>query len=121
MKVAVIGSRGLNIPIPEDAIPKETTQLVSGAANGIDRMARAFAIEHHIQILEVLPEFERFGRAAPLKRNEAIVDYADFVLAIWDGRSRGTKYVIDRCRKTGTPVRVLLADDAGNLTNMDEK
>ncbi len=121
MKVAIIGSRGLNIPIPQDAIPKETDQLVSGAANGIDRMARAFAIEHHIQILEVLPDYALFGRQAPLQRNDAIVDYADFVLAIWDGRSRGTKYVIDRCRKTGTPVRVLLADAQGKLTNIDEK
>ena len=64
---------------------------------------------------------EVFGRQAPLQRNDAIVDYADFVLAIWDGRSRGTKYVIDRCRKTGTPVRVLLADAQGKLTNIDEK
>ena len=121
MKVAIVGSRGLRVPVPENVIPAHTTQIVSGAANGIDRMARAYAIEHHIQILEVLPEFERFGRAAPLKRNEAIVDYADFVLAIWDGHSRGTKYVIDRCRKTGTPVRVLLVDVQGRLTNMDEK
>jgi len=121
MKVAVVGSRGLQIPIPENAVPAGTTQLVSGAANGIDRMARAFAIEHHIQILEVLPDYALFGRQAPLQRNDAIVDYADFVLAIWDGRSRGTKYVIDRCRATGTPVRVLLAGADGSLTNMDEK
>ena len=121
MKVAVVGSRALRVPIPEKAIPKETTLLVSGAANGIDRMARAFALEHHIRILEVLPDYALFGRQAPLQRNDAIVDYADFVLAIWDGRSRGTKYVIDRCRKTGTPVRVLLADEEGRLTNMDEK
>ena len=107
MKVAIVGSRGLRMPIPEDVIPKNTTQIVSGAANGIDRMARAFALAHHIQILEVLPDYARYGRRAPLMRNNRIVDYADYVIAIWDGSSPGTKYVIDRCRACGKPLRVI--------------
>ena len=107
MKVAIVGSRGLRIPIPADAIPKNTTQIVSGAANGIDRMARAFALEHHIQILEILPDYDRYGRRAPLMRNNSIIDYADYVIAIWDGRSPGTKYVIDRCRALQKPLRII--------------
>ena len=107
MKVAIIGSRGLRVPIPEDAIPKNTTRIISGAANGIDRMARAYALEHHIQLLEVLPDYERYGRRAPLMRNNSIIDDADYVIAIWDGSSRGTKYVIDRCRRLRKPLRVL--------------
>ena len=107
MKVAIVGSRGLRVPIPEDAVPKNTTQIISGAANGIDRMARAFALQHHIQLLEVLPDYVRYGRRAPLMRNNSIIDYADYVIAIWDGYSRGTKYVIDRCRASGKPLRVI--------------
>lgn len=117
MKVAIIGSRGLRVPVPEHVIPAQTTQIVSGAANGIDRMARAFALEHHIQILEVLPDYETYGRLAPLRRNDAIVDYADYVVALWDGKSRGTKYVIDRCHATGKKVQVICVD----MENMDEK
>ena len=107
MKVAIIGSRGLRVPIPEDAIPKNTTRIISGAANGIDRMARAYALEHHIPIYEVLPDYGRYGKVAPLRRNDAIIDAADYVLAIWDGKSRGTAYVIDRCRRLRKPLRVL--------------
>ena len=107
MKVAIVGSRGLRVPIPAEAIPKNTTQIVSGAANGIDRMARAFALEHHIQILEILPDYARYGRRAPLMRNNSIIDYADYVIAIWDGKSAGTKYVIDRCRALDKPLRVI--------------
>ena len=107
MKVAIVGSRGLRVPIPEDAVPKNTTQIISGAANGIDRMARAYALEHHIQLLEVLPDYERYGRRAPLMRNNSIIDDADYVIAIWDGRSPGTKYVIDRCRALQKPLRII--------------
>lgn len=107
MKVAIVGSRGLRVPIPEEAIPKNTTQILSGAANGIDRMARAFALAHHIPIHEVLPDYGRYGRSAPLRRNDAIIDAADYVLAIWDGKSSGTAYVIARCRRLKKPLRVL--------------
>lgn len=107
MKVAIIGSRTLRLPIPADAVPKSTTLILSGAANGIDRMARLFAQEHHIPIHEVLPDYARYGRAAPLRRNDAIIDAADYVLAFWDGKSRGTAYVINRCRRLKKPLRVL--------------
>ena len=107
MKVAIIGSRTLRLPIPEDAVPKSTTLILSGAATGVDRMARSFALEHHIPIHEVLPDYARYGRSAPLRRNDAIVDAADYVLAFWDGKSRGTAYVIDRCRRLKKPLRVL--------------
>ena len=107
MKVAIIGSRSLRQPIPEDVVPKSTTLILSGAAEGTDRMARAFALEHHIPIHEVVPDYARFGRSAPLRRNDTIVDAADYVLAFWDGKSRGTAYVIDRCRKQNKPLRVL--------------
>ncbi len=107
MKVAIIGSRTLRLPIPEDAVPKSTTLILSGAATGVDRMARAFALEHHIPIHEVLPDYARYGRSAPLRRNDAIVDAADYVLAFWDCKSRGRAYVIDRCRRLKKPLLVL--------------
>ena len=106
MRVAIIGSRELDIDIPEDAVPKTATQIISGAACGIDRSARAFALAHQIQILEVLPDYAAFGRQAPLRRNENIIALADLVVAFWDGKSRGTKYVIDRCRAMGKPLKV---------------
>ena len=59
---------------------------------------------------EVMPEYERFGRAAPLKRNITIIENADLVLAFWDGKSRGTKFVIDSCEKLGVEVRVIRLD-----------
>ena len=42
-------------------------------------------------------------------RDLEIIDNADFVLAFWDGKSRGTKFVIDNCRKINKPIRVLIS------------
>lgn len=106
MKVAVIGSRGLEIEHLEEYLPKETTEIISGGAKGIDACARNYAKSHGIKLTEILPEYEKFGRAAPLKRNDQIIERADLILAFWDGKSRGTRYVIEACQKRGKAVWV---------------
>lgn len=108
MKVAVIGSRGLAVNNLEKYLSKETTEIVSGGARGIDTCAREYAVRNNIKLTEFLPEYERYGRSAPIKRNLLIIDYADYVLAFWDGKSHGTKYVIDNCKKKNKRVRVLI-------------
>ena len=109
MKVAVIGSRGLTVNDLGKYLPEDTTEIVSGGAKGIDTCARKYALTHNIKLTEFLPEYEKFGRIAPLKRNLQIIEYADIVLAFWDGKSRGTKYVIDNCKTMGVEVRVHIA------------
>ena len=106
MKVAVIGSRGLRVDHLENYLPEGTTEIVSGGARGIDTCARNYAQQHGLKLTEFLPEYGRYGRGAPLRRNITIIEYADQVLAFWDGQSRGTKYVIDNCKKRNIPVTV---------------
>ena len=110
MKIAIIGSRGLHVNDLEKYLPENVTEIVSGGARGIDSDARAYAQAHGIPLKEFLPEYEKYGRSAPLKRNLLIIEYDDVVLAFWDGQSRGTKYVIDRCRKIGAEVRIYIMD-----------
>ena len=109
MKVAVIGSRGLTIA--EDLgqlMPEGVTEIVSGGARGIDTCAKEYALANGLKLTEFLPDYELYGRAAPLMRNEIIVDYADVVFAFWDGQSRGTAYVIRKCRELNKPCRVFV-------------
>lgn len=106
MKVAVIGSRGLIVENLEKYLPAGTEEIVSGGARGIDSCAKAYAEKNGLRYTEFLPEYDKYGRAAPIRRNDLIVDYADLVLAFWDGTSRGTGYVIDYCHRTGKPVRI---------------
>lgn len=106
MKVAVIGSRTLNIFDLDKYLPCEATEIVSGGAKGIDLCAQNYAHKKRIPLTEFLPEYEKYSRAAPIKRNIKIVEYSDCVVAFWDGKSRGTKYVIDYCKKIGKKICV---------------
>ncbi len=108
MRVAVVGSRGLRVECLEEYLPEDTTEIVSGGARGVDASARDYALRHGLKLTEYLPEYNRYGRGAPLRRNITIIENADIVLAFWDGRSKGTKYVIDNCRKRNIPVTVHL-------------
>lgn len=110
MKVAVIGSRGLTVSDLGKYLPENTTEIVSGGAKGVDTSAREYALSHGIKLTDFLPEYTKYGRSAPLKRNITIIEYSDIVIAFWDGKSRGTKFVIDNCRKLGVEVRVYIID-----------
>ena len=99
MKVGVIGSRGLTVDNLEQYLPEDTTEIVSGGAKGIDTCAREYALSHDIKLTEFLPEYSRYGRGAPLKRNLQIIIYSDL-------ESKGTKNVIENCKKLNVKVDV---------------
>ncbi len=104
MKVAVVGSRGLSISNLEAYLPEDTTEIISGGARGVDTSARNYAISHGLKLTEFLPDYEAYGRSAPLKRNITIIENADLVIAFWDGKSHGTKFVIDSCNRRNIPL-----------------
>ena len=107
MRIAVIGSRNLEVKNLGEYLPCECDEIVSGGAKGVDTSAANFARESGIRLTEFLPDYEKYGRAAPIVRNREIVDYADIVIAFWDGESRGTLSVIKYCEKTGVPCKVV--------------
>ena len=109
MKIALIGSRNLIVKDLGRYLPENVTEIVSGGARGIDTCAREYAKSHGIKLTEFLPEYEKYGRSAPLKRNLKIIDYADLIIAFWDGQSRGTKFVIDNCKKRNKKVTVIIS------------
>ncbi len=105
MKVAVVGSRNLVVLLSE-CIPAGTTEILSGGARGVDTCARIYAEENGIPYREFPPEYDKYGKKAPLKRNDLLIDSADLVLVFWDGRSRDVKYVIDKCRERNKPAQI---------------
>lgn len=109
MKIAIVGSRGLKVSNLDHYLPDGVTEIVSGGAKGIDTCAKEYAISNGIKLTEYLPEYEKYGRSAPLKRNITIIENADLVLAFWDGASHGTKFVIDNCKSRGIPVKVFVS------------
>lgn len=103
MKVAIVGSRTIEDVDIGRYLNDNCTVIISGRAKGIDSCAAKYANKNQIPLVEILPEYDKYGKAAPIKRNEIIVNMADEVLVFWDGRSKGTLSVIKYCQKTDKP------------------
>ena len=107
MKLAIIGSRGLHVESFEEYLPEGVTEIVSGGAKGIDTDAERYANANGIKMTVFKPQYSKYKGGAPHIRNKEIVNYADEVLAFWDGSSRGTKNVIEYCREVKKMVTVI--------------
>ena len=109
MKVAIIGTRSasLNIaPLILPYVPKETTEIISGGAKGVDQAAAKIAESLSLPFHVFLPDYSRYGKRAPLVRNLEIIRDSDEVLAFWDGSSRGTMHCIAECIRCGKPIQI---------------
>lgn len=107
MKLLIAGSRKIEKFDFKKYIPLETDLIISGGAKGIDTLAEQFAAHHGIATEIYRPRYDLYGRAAPLKRNETMVDRADQVLVVWDGTSSGSKYTMEYAKKKGKPLYVV--------------
>ncbi len=107
MKVAIIGSRDIETDITP-FVPAETTEIISGGARGVDSLAEQYAKAHGIPFTLVKPEYKLLGKHAPLARNVEIVRRAELVVAIWNGKSKGTRNTIQTAKELGRQVRVYL-------------
>ena len=107
MKLLIVGSRNIEEYDLEKDIPAETTMIITGGANGIDTLAEKYADKKRLSKLILRPKYNRYGKFAPLKRNEQMVDICDMALIIWDGSSKGTKYTIDYAYKTGKKLLLI--------------
>lgn len=113
MRVAVIGSRNITqVPtnLFSEHIPSECSLLISGGAVGIDQLIEEYAQQKKIPIQVILPDYQHYGRKAPLIRNTQIVTLADYVIAIWDYSSKGTAFVIQECVRLNKKFMILKPD-----------
>ncbi len=99
MKIAVAGSRSLEIENIGDYLPSECTEIVTGGAKGVDTCAKNYALSKGIKHTELLPEYEKYRKSAPLKRNIEIIEQVDLVIIFWDGLSNGTNFTLKECKK----------------------
>ena len=107
MKIAVVGSRDIHELRLGDYINKED-EIVSGGAKGVDTLAAEYAKSNGMKLTEFLPEYKRYGRAAPLIRNKQIVDYSDKVIVFWNGTSKGTLSVIRYAEMVGKECEIII-------------
>ena len=111
MKLLVVGSRSIKDFDLSEYVSKDVDMIISGGADGVDSIAEAYADKHRLSKTIIRPRYDLYGRAAPVKRNEIMVDMADEILIIWDGKSKGTKYTAEYAKKKNKTVRIVLAEE----------
>ena len=107
MKLLIAGSRSIKEYDIEKLIPEEVTLIITGGAMGIDAIAERYADKRGISKLVLRPQYKLYGKGAPLRRNEKMVELCDMALVIWDGVSRGAKYTIECAKRMGKMVKVI--------------
>lgn len=110
MKIAVVGSRDITVLDIEKYV-QDADEIVSGGAVGVDSCAAKYAEQRGIRLKVFLPEYERFGKAAPIMRNKQIVDYSDKIVVFWNGSSKGTLSVIKYAQKVKKPCEIVICSD----------
>lgn len=110
MKIIIAGSRSIqdynklltvmnNLLWPVD-------EVVSGGANGVDKLGEKLAIDFVLDLKVFPADWDQYGKSAGFIRNQLMAEYADALVCIWDGRSKGTKHMIDTMFKLKKPVHI---------------
>lgn len=87
---------------PQSTVPV----FVTGDAKGVDQSAQVFADTFNFEHRLFEAEWETYGKAAGPKRNREMADFADTLIAIWDGSSRGTESMIEEALKAGLEIHI---------------
>ena len=80
--------------------------MVSGGAVGVDMAGEAWAEKNGIPVVRYVPSWSKHGLYAGILRNREMAQNADALLAIWDGKSRGTANMIREAKERGLKTYV---------------
>ncbi|ALX27502.1 hypothetical protein GMAR_ORF128 [Golden Marseillevirus] len=108
MSLGIVGGRDFSdeslfqLEVEELWNRKNFVRIVSGGAKGADSFAEKWAKERNIEFVVHLPK-DKTKRYEYIVRNKKIVDDSDFILAFWDGESKGTKSTIEFAHEKTNP------------------
>jgi hypothetical protein len=113
MNIIIAGSRNFNdynlLKTSCDNLLTQFTniEIVSGTARGADKLGERYAREKGYDIKQFPANWDKFGKSAGYIRNDEMAQYADMLIAFWDGISKGTKHMIDLANKRGIKVEIV--------------
>lgn len=86
---------------------KKPFEVVCGEARGADGLGKRYAIEHNLTVHRFPADWNTHGKSAGYIRNKQMAEFADGLIAFWDGSSRGTRHMIDLATKKGLKIAVV--------------
>lgn len=101
MKTIIAGSRSISdynlIKRILNTVNKDIgiTTVVSGTANGVDKMGERWAVENHLPVEFFPADWDKYGKSAGPKRNIQMAENSDALVCIWDGSSKGSKHMYE--------------------------
>lgn len=81
--------------------------IVSGTARGTDKLGEQFADEHDLEVKRFPADWDEHGKKAGYLRNKEMAEYADVLIAFWDGKSKGTGHMIKIANKQELPTKII--------------
>lgn len=115
MKVIIAGGRDFNDmnllidimnKLYESGFLELPIEVVCGEARGADLLGRDLAINQQWVIHSFPAKWKTHGKSAGYHRNADMGKFADVLVAFWDGKSRGTKHMIDFMHQLNKPVSI---------------
>lgn len=85
--------------------------VITGAARGADSLGEQYARENGYAIDSRPADWNAHGKSAGFIRNVQMANSADALIAFWDGKSHGTKHMIDTAINKGLEVRTIIYND----------
>ena len=113
MKTIIAGSRTIKLDEVTEFLDelKEfgvvITEVVSGTAKGVDSHGEWWAKQQCIPVKRFPANWDEFGKSAGMIRNQEMLDYAEQLICIWDGVSKGTKNMITIAKRKKIPIYLL--------------
>lgn len=89
----------------------ENIKIISGTAEGADKLGEEWAKERNFLCERFPPDWNKHGKAAGPIRNAQMADAADMCVVFWDGKSKGTKNMIETALSKGLLVKVIKYGD----------
>lgn len=111
MKLIIAGSRTITLTV--DTLKEVLVtgfkltgaeEIVCGEANGIDTSGKWLAERQGIPLVSFPADWDTHGKSAGPIRNKQMADYADALLLIWDGESKGSANMKENMLKLNKPV-----------------
>lgn len=94
------------VDLSNNILKDDAISIVSGMARGADALGAHFARQNNVMLYE-MPADWTTGRGAGYARNVEMAQFADGLVAFWDGKSRGTKHMIETMIKLKKPYWVI--------------
>jgi predicted Rossmann fold nucleotide-binding protein DprA/Smf involved in DNA uptake len=115
IRIIIAGSRSVNEQQVREAILRcpwsgLASVIVSGTAKGADEYGERWAEEQNLVVHRFPADWEKYGKSAGPIRNKLMAENAEGLIAVWDGKSKGTANMIKLATQLGLRVFILRTD-----------